>query len=68
MGVGNYTYEAHISKFGKSFRAQFSWILKIFFRIAKLYYIAACFYFNDTKYTFLVILNNYRLTPVGSCS
>ena len=38
------TYEAHIAKFGKSFRAQFSWLLKRFFRIAPLYYIAACFY------------------------
>jgi len=54
------TYEAHIAKFGKTFRAQFSWFLKRFFRIDPLYYIAPCFYTferNDTKYTCLVIIN-----------
>ena len=30
------TYEAHVTKFGKSFIVQFSWILKRFFRIAPL--------------------------------
>jgi peptidoglycan/LPS O-acetylase OafA/YrhL len=38
------TYESHIRRFGQSARSQFAWFIKRFFRIAPLYYLAACFY------------------------
>ncbi|MBS0471913.1 MAG: acyltransferase [Proteobacteria bacterium] len=34
------TYESHIRRFGDSLRPQFGWLIKRFFRIAPLYYIA----------------------------
>jgi peptidoglycan/LPS O-acetylase OafA/YrhL len=38
------TYESHIARFGRSTRSQFAWLIKRFFRIAPLYYLAAFFY------------------------
>lgn len=38
------TYESHIAQFGTSARSQFAWLIKRFFRIAPLYYLAAVFY------------------------
>jgi len=57
------TYEAHIAKFGKTFRAQFSWFLKRFFRIAPLYYIAACFYTFERYEVYLLSHNKYGQAP-----
>ncbi len=57
------TYEAHIAKFGKSFRAQFSWFLKRFFRIAPLYYIAAIFYTFERYAIYLLSHNKYGQVP-----
>jgi peptidoglycan/LPS O-acetylase OafA/YrhL len=53
------TYEAHIAKFGKSFRTQFSWFLKRFFRIAPLYYIAVIFYTFERYEIYLLSHNKY---------
>jgi peptidoglycan/LPS O-acetylase OafA/YrhL len=38
------TYESHLREFGKSFRSQFAWFIKRYFRIAPLYYLAAIYY------------------------
>lgn len=38
------TYDSHIRQFGRSLRSQCAWLLKRFFRIAPLYYIAALLY------------------------
>jgi peptidoglycan/LPS O-acetylase OafA/YrhL len=38
------TYESHIRKFGTSIKSQFAWLIKRFFRIAPLYYLAAILY------------------------
>ncbi len=62
------TYEAHIAKFGKSFRAQFSWFLKRFFRIAPLYYIAIIFYAFEGYAMYLYSHNKYGKVPDLSIS
>jgi peptidoglycan/LPS O-acetylase OafA/YrhL len=38
------TYESHIRRYGAGGKSQFAWLIKRFFRIAPLYYIAAIFY------------------------
>lgn len=38
------TYDSHIRRFGRSIRSQFAWLIKRFFRIAPLYYLAAILY------------------------
>lgn len=38
------TYESHIARYGSSVRSQFAWLIKRFFRIAPIYYLAALFY------------------------
>ena len=38
------TYDSHIRQFGRSLRSQCAWLLKRFFRIAPLYYLAALLY------------------------
>lgn len=38
------TYESHIARNGKHFKSQAAWLLKRFFRIAPLYYLAAILY------------------------
>src|ERR1700728_1174775 len=35
------TYDSHIARYGRSLRSQFAWLIKRFFRIAPLYYVAA---------------------------
>jgi peptidoglycan/LPS O-acetylase OafA/YrhL len=38
------TYESHIARYGRTVQSQFAWLIKRFFRIAPLYYLAAIFY------------------------
>ncbi len=57
------TYEAHTVKFGKSFRAQISWFIKRFFRIAPLYYIAIIFYTLERYEIYLLSHNKYGQAP-----
>ena len=38
------TYDSHIVRYGRGIRSQFAWLIKRFFRIAPLYYLAAFLY------------------------
>lgn len=57
------TYKSHIDKFGKSFRAQVSWLLKRFFRIAPLYYFAAIFYASEQWSIYFLSHHKYGAVP-----
>ena len=58
------TYESHIAQFGKSARSQLAWLIKRFFRIAPLYYLAAILY--PLFYLVLYGISQHRLGSIPS--
>lgn len=53
------TYESHIRQFGRGIRSQLAWLIKRFFRIAPLYYLAAFFYALEQYAIFEVSHHHY---------
>jgi peptidoglycan/LPS O-acetylase OafA/YrhL len=60
------TYDSHIARYGRSLRSQFAWLIKRFFRIAPLYYVAAFVY--PVIYYAMWVQSHHRygsLTTIG---
>jgi len=53
------TYDSHIRRYGDGIRSQFAWLIKRFFRIAPLYYLAAIFYLIEQA--LIYALSHHRM-------
>jgi peptidoglycan/LPS O-acetylase OafA/YrhL len=59
------TYESHIRSFGRSAKSQFAWLIKRFFRIAPLYYLAILAYPVERYAMYVLSHHRYGVTTNG---
>jgi peptidoglycan/LPS O-acetylase OafA/YrhL len=57
------TYNSHRGKYGSSARANFGWLIKRFFRIAPIYYLAVIFYSLESYVFFVASRHAYGSIP-----